>query len=132
MDIAIAQATSAEREVLVELLHAQLVEHDIVLPLERLRQAVDGPLADPRHGLCRLARAAGEPGGVAYVSLIWALEHGGKASWLEELYVVPARRGQGIGRRLLSAVIEHARRAGCAAIDLEVEASHGRAARLYQ
>jgi GNAT superfamily N-acetyltransferase len=122
----------ADRDALVDLLHAQLEEHAIPLALPRLRAAVDGPLTDPTRGLFLLARSAGAPVGVAYVSLIWSLEHGGHSSWLEELYVVPALRGRGIGTRLLHAVCDRARAAGCAAVDLEVEASHERAARLYE
>jgi ribosomal protein S18 acetylase RimI-like enzyme len=39
-------------------------------------------------------------------------------AYLEELYVVPERRGEGIGRALLEATIEEARRAGADHIDL--------------
>jgi ribosomal protein S18 acetylase RimI-like enzyme len=69
--------------------------------------------------------------GVAYLSFVWALEHGGRAAWLEELYVVPWLRDQGIGTQLLHAVLEHAALQGCVAVDLEVDAGHTRAARLY-
>ena len=69
--------------------------------------------------------------GVAYVSFVWALEHGGLSAWLEELYVLPALRGQGVGGRLLDQVLALARARGCAAVDLEVEAEHARSASLY-
>jgi GNAT superfamily N-acetyltransferase len=131
MDIVIRHATRADRDTLVTLLHAQLEEHEIALPLDRLRAAVEGPLDDPARGVFFIAED-GEPIGVAYLSFVWALEHGGKSVWLEELYVTPARRGSGIGRRLLSTVCDYARASGCAAVDLEVEASHARAARLYE
>jgi len=45
---------------------------------------------------------------------------------------VPARRGAGVGRRLLTAVVDAARAAGCRAIDLEVDETHARAANLYE
>lgn len=40
-------------------------------------------------------------------------------------------RGSGVGARLLDTVLREARQRGCRAVDLEVEASHARAANLY-
>jgi GNAT superfamily N-acetyltransferase len=125
-------ATSGDREAVIGLLAAQLAEHTIAIAPERLAAAVDGVFADPRRGCFLIATADGAPiVGVAYLSFTWALEHGGAVGWLEELYVTPARRGAGIGTALLGAVLERARAAGCAAVDLEVDADHERAARLY-
>jgi GNAT superfamily N-acetyltransferase len=73
----------------------------------------------------------GKAVGVAYLAFTWTLEHGGKTAWLEEMYVLPAHRGQGIGRALLTAVCTHASEQGCAAVDLEVDAAHQRAVHLY-
>lgn len=60
------------------------------------------------------------------------MEHGGRVAWLDELFVVADGRGRGVGRALLVDVIEVARRAGCRAIDLEVDVEHGRAEHLYE
>lgn len=61
---------------------------------------------------------AGEPHGLAVLRFrpgIWsrALE-----CYLAELYVVPGRRGQGLGRALMEASIEFARRKGADYMDL--------------
>jgi GNAT superfamily N-acetyltransferase len=130
----IREATFLDRAGLEGLLAAQLAEHEIPLAPGRLARAIDGVLEDRARGLFLLAAPpdGGEPWGVAYVSFIWALEHGGRAAWLEELYVRPAERGRGLGRTLLQAVVDACRAAGCAAIALEVEASHARAANLYR
>jgi GNAT superfamily N-acetyltransferase len=37
----------------------------------------------------------------------------GKSLWMDDLYVSPGYRGRGLGRRLIDAVIRHARLAGC-------------------
>lgn len=131
-EVTIAPAERADAEVLLSLLGAQLSEHHITLDGARLREAIDGVFADPTRGLFLLARVGRETIGVAYLSFIWALEHGGKGLWLEELYVVPAHRQAGVGTKLLEAILRQARQQGCAAIDLEVEADHQRAANLYQ
>jgi GNAT superfamily N-acetyltransferase len=116
----------------VELLAAQLAEHDIDTPRAGIERAVGGMIADPRRGVILLGREGDRAVAVAFVSYTWSLEHGGQTSWLEELYVRPELRERGLGRALLAAAREHAARAGCAAMDLEVTADHARAARLYE
>jgi GNAT superfamily N-acetyltransferase len=129
--IAIARAALADRSVVADLLARQLDEHDIPIEREALLAAIDGIFADERRGLLLLARHEHRAIGVAYVSLTWSIEHGGKSSWLEELYVLPEWRERGVGTTMLESVLEEARRLGCAAVDLEVESAHERAARLY-
>jgi GNAT superfamily N-acetyltransferase len=128
----ITTARSSDRADILALLAAQLAEHAIDLPAKRLAHAVDGVLAEPARGVLFLARAEGAAVGVAYLSFTWTLEHGGRVGWLEELYVVPAQRGHGIGTALLDTVCARARAAGCGAVDLEVDAGHARAAELYR
>src|SRR5262245_54653220 len=131
MDLEILPARATDVDALLVLLAAQLEEHEIAIDRAALRAAVAGALEVPARGSFLVARTGGDLVGVAYLSFTWTLEHGGKSAWLEELYVVPERREHGIGTRLLSAACEHARDAGCAAVDLEVESSHARAANLY-
>lgn len=124
----------ADREdlpALVDLLLAQLAEHDIDTPHAGVANAVAGSFDDPRRARILVARRDAEIVGIAYVSFIWALEHGGLSAWLEELYVVPAERDRGVGRCLLDAAIDLVRGEGCAALDLEVETAHTRAENLY-
>jgi GNAT superfamily N-acetyltransferase len=52
-------------------------------------------------------------------------------AWLDELFVVPEMRAQGIGTRLLAAAMEAAREDGCLAMDLEVDIEHQRVEALY-
>lgn len=130
-DITIALADYHDRADLVALLAAQLHEHQISLSCTRLTFAIDGVLSDATRGFFLLAREQDTAVGVAYLSFTWSLEHGGHSCWLEELYVVPSYREQGIGRQLLNAACHHAARLGCAAVDLEVEEAHARAQHLY-
>ncbi len=52
--------------------------------------------------------------------------------WLEDLYVRELRRGTGLGRVLLTAACEHARRRGCRRIELDVSEDNHPASRLYR
>jgi GNAT superfamily N-acetyltransferase len=124
-------AGTDDEAALLLLLESQYREHDIALSGEPLAAAVRGMLADPSRGRILVAMDAGATVGIAVLSFIWALEHGGHSAWLDELYVAPDRRGRGVGRALLLRAIDEARGLGCAAVDLEVERSHRRAERLY-
>jgi GNAT superfamily N-acetyltransferase len=129
--VVIHLATRADREAVINRLLVQLHEHGIPIPWAELATAVDGVLDHSERGILFVARLQEIPVGVAYLSFTWALEHGGKTAWLEELYVVPEQREKGIGRALLTTVCDHAAEQGCAAVDLEVDADHQRAAHLY-
>lgn len=50
---------------------------------------------------------------------------------IHDLAVLPAQRGQDIGRRLLEAVERKARETGCCRLTLEVQENNHRARRLY-
>lgn len=131
MTPSISLATHTDLAPIVRLLGAQLAEHDIPATTEGLEKAVGGMLEDPRRGDILLARDGARTVGLAVLSYTWTLEHGGLSAWLDELYVEPELRSNGIGRALLLRAIDHARAQGAAAIDLEVVEGHERAANLY-
>jgi ribosomal protein S18 acetylase RimI-like enzyme len=60
---------------------------------------------------------------------IWSA---GAETYLQELYVVPALRGRGIGRALLEATIEHASERGADGIDLNTGETDTAARALYE
>ncbi|MGD8623059.1 MAG: GNAT family N-acetyltransferase [Anaerolineae bacterium] len=128
----IEKATPADLEALQQLLGRQFAEHDIALAGEALAGAIAPVLDDERLGFFLLARLGGEIAGMAAVSFAWTLEHGGRSAWLDELYVRPRYRGRGLGTALLAGAEREILRAGCAAIDLEVDDAHARAERLYR
>jgi GNAT superfamily N-acetyltransferase len=130
-EIALAPADQGDRQEILDLLHAQLSEHGARVSIARLARAIDAVLDDPALGFFHVARTRAGVVGVAYVATIWSLEHGGRSAWLDELYVEPEYRLQGVGAELLHAAMERARRMGCAAMDLEVDADHARAEHLY-
>ena len=118
-------------DAVVRLLAEQFREHGIALDTPELREGVRGLIADSGRGAVLFADDP-EPLGVAVLAYTWTLEHGGLVAWLDELYVIPQRRGEGSGWALLAAAIDLATRAGCSAIELEVDAAHRRSENLYR
>jgi ribosomal protein S18 acetylase RimI-like enzyme len=53
-------------------------------------------------------------------------------AYLEELYVVPERRGRGVGRALLETAMDHARQRGAAHIELNTSEGDVAARALYE
>jgi ribosomal protein S18 acetylase RimI-like enzyme len=72
------------------------------------------------------------PAGFAQLRFHPSLSRGAPDAYLEELYVVPERRGQGLGRVLLEAAMEHARQRGAAHIELTTSEDDAAALTLYQ
>ena len=117
---------------IVRLLAIQLSEHQIDLDSGRLEAAVRGVLEDPARGFLMVLQVDARTIGAAYVSFIWALEHGGHSAWLEEIFIDPACRECGLGTRFLQAVMAECEARGCAALDLEIDAAHERVRSLYR
>lgn len=75
--------------------------------------------------------AGGGPDGLSLLRFRPALWSAGLEAYLQELYVVPALRGQGIGRTLLEATLAAAREAGADGIDLNTGETDTAARGLY-
>jgi ribosomal protein S18 acetylase RimI-like enzyme len=118
---------------LTALAGAQLAEHALPSTEAELQRAVAGALSASDRAIWLVATDdQGAPCGFAYLPFLWSLEHGGRVAWLEEMYVLPAQRGRGVGTALLRAAFTEAVASGCKAVDLEVDDTHARAARLYE
>jgi GNAT superfamily N-acetyltransferase len=88
-------------------------------------------LADRTHGLVLKIEASREPIGYAVLCFGYSVELGGRDMFLDDLYIVPSKRGQGLGRSVIAALTGLARGAGCVALHLEVVAGN-RAEALYR
>lgn len=122
-------ATAADADLIARLLHAFNVEYDDPTPdpetlAVRIRELLAGGdtkvvLADDDAGLALLRFRPG----------LWsaALE-----CYLAELYIVPKRRGQGLGRALLTRALDLARETGADRIDLGTSDDDVAARALYE
>lgn len=132
MATVIREAAVVDRASVTELLFQQLSEHSVCPSRSVVEAAVARLVERPDLGRLLVAEVDGEVAGLAALSFLFTLEHGGTAAWLEEIYVAPACRGAGLGSLLIVAACAAASAAGARALDLEIEAGHERAAELYE
>jgi ribosomal protein S18 acetylase RimI-like enzyme len=76
--------------------------------------------------------AGGGPDGLSLFRFRPGIWSAGDETYLQELYVVPHLRGRGIGRALLEATIEFARKRGADGIDLNTGETDTAARALYE
>src|SRR5258705_11968480 len=118
----IRPASLADLDQVTALLAAQFDEHRIDTPADAVARALDGLLRRPERACVLVATEDDRIVGVAALSFAWPLEHARRAAWLEELYVEPSRRGDGIGTALLRAACDAVAAGGGGAGDLAVGA----------
>ena len=128
----IRPVTDADVDAVTALLVGQLREHRIDTPPAKIASAVKTIVRNPERGRILVAIENGTAVGVAALSFVWSIEHGGRSAWLDELYVSPGARGHGVGTQLLRDALSTATEAGAVAVDLEVDVDHQRAAKLYE
>ena len=129
-ELAIRRASEADAAMIGRLLYDFNTEYDEPAPeagqiAERMRELMAG-------GDTEVLLGGAGPDGLAVLrfrSSIWsqALE-----CYLAELYVVPARRGRGLGRALMNAAIAFARENGADYMDLGTAETDVAARRLYE
>lgn len=103
--------------------------------LEELASAIiDGALEEPPDCLCWVARIRedGPAVGVIFANFHWSLKFAGESLWIEELYVTPDERRQGLGRALVDRVVEYAEGHDIDGIDLEAYQGNTPASVLYR
>ena len=106
---------------------------DLELDEDTVRRGVRKLLADPARGLCFIALEEGQPVGTGYVTFEWSDWHDAWYWWIQSLYVVPERRGQGIYSTMWQAIQDEARRrGGVRAIRLYVEKHNELGLRAYR
>jgi ribosomal protein S18 acetylase RimI-like enzyme len=129
-EIHVRQATAEDAAAIARLLRDFNLEYDEPTPdVETLTATVRRLLVESEI----VVLLAGDgPDGLSLFRFRPALWADGSETYLQEFYVIPNLRGQGIGRRLLEQTIEFARAAGAAGIDLNTGETDTAARNLYE
>ncbi|HEY4559070.1 MAG TPA: GNAT family N-acetyltransferase [Enteractinococcus sp.] len=128
----IIQATAAEASTVGELLYAFNTEFDSTTPSAQEFTKRFRYLLERDDVVVLLADAADQPTGFALITYRPTPYCDGPLAQLEELYVQPALRGQGIGGRLLHEALERAVAAGCCEFHIGVDEIDTDARRFYE
>src|SRR3954469_21190887 len=112
-DIPLRMATTADAALVTRLLKAFFSHEGRVVP--HLGQNVEAILDDPGRGFFTLAGDRG-----VATTTIRISAGGGASAEIEEIWVLPSARGQGLGSRLLRTAVAECRRRGIESIELRV------------
>ncbi len=96
--------------------------------------AVRALAAGDPHARAWLLRAEAQGPVIGYLVLTlgFSIEYGGRDGFIDEIYVAPEARGQGLGRAALEFAEAQARNLGVLALHLEVNHGNKKAQDLYQ
>ena len=130
--VEVRPAGRGDAEALLPLLRDYYAEDSYPFDAAASRAALCGLLEHPERGRAWLAHEGGRIAGYVVLTLGWSLEYRGLDAFVDELYVTPARRGRGLGRRLLEELLRECRRLGVRALHLEVERDKPEAQALYR
>ena len=127
---AVRRATAQDAADIGRLLHDFNTEYDDPTPgPERLAERITTLMAG---GDTEVLLGGAGPDGVAVLRFRGAIWSEALECYLAELYVVPARRGRGLGRALMNAAMELARETGADYMDLGTSEADVAARALYE
>ncbi len=132
MTIGVELAGPGHCETLLDLMQQFYAGEGYPFDREKARGALEPFLADPALGRAWVYRDGDAAVGYFVLTLGWSLEYGGRDAFVDELFVAPAYRGRGLGRRALETMEEACRELAVEALHLEVEKDNFPAAELYR
>ncbi|MDX6581104.1 MAG: hypothetical protein QOI10_288 [Solirubrobacterales bacterium] len=126
----IRRATADEAAEVARLLDAFNSEFDEFTPgVEKLTERARRLIGDEEVTVLLIGD---DPFGIAQLRFFPSMWSDGSEAYLEELYIAPKRRGEGLGRALLEAAMEHARERGAMNIGLNTSEDDTAALALYE
>ena len=131
MTVHIRLATAEDADVLVGLMHDFYHDDGDPFDAEASRTAFTALLDEPTWGLVWLAEDGGNHIGYVALTFGYSMEFGGRDAFVDDLYVAPSHRGQGVGQALLGACEYACRELGIRAVHLAVRPANPAAA-LYR
>jgi GNAT superfamily N-acetyltransferase len=125
-------ASTADERTFLPMMEALWFHEGISFDASAIREALDVLFSDPLLGRVWLALVEGDVAGYAMGTWGFSTEQGGRFLLLDELFVLPAFRGRGVGAATLAFVEQEAVREGASAVRIEVSVENGPARELYR
>jgi GNAT superfamily N-acetyltransferase len=115
------------------LLRAYCDFYDVAPTDEALLALSRALIADPeREGLQLIARSGGDAVGFATIYWSWATTIAARIGVMNDLYVAPQARGQGVADALIEACVDESRQHGAAELTWQTARDNARAQRVYE
>lgn len=130
-DIVISRAQVEDVAALLPVVQAFYAHFEFAWDTERKRALLVDYLQRPQAGRMWLVKSDDAVAGYALVPFYFSLEFDGPVALLDELFVSAEYRGQGVGAKLMAAVVEMLQAEGIRVVRLEVDERHPEAAALY-
>ena len=117
---------------LVALMTHFYAESDFPLPAEAAARTFEALIADPRLGRVFIMEGGGRPAGFAVLTVGFSMEYGGLRGFVDDFFVHPDFRGQGMGAAALSELQREAEVMGVRALLVEVGPENAPALSVYR
>jgi len=130
----IALVTEADLTDLLPLMRAYCDFYGVAPTDHALLEMSRALIADPQHeGVQLLARdAGGSAAGFATVFWTWTTLSASRIGVMNDLFVSPGGRGQGVGEALIAACLDCCRRRGASTLTWQTARDNARAHALYE
>jgi ribosomal protein S18 acetylase RimI-like enzyme len=124
-------ATSADITELIELMAEFHGESGYGLNKDIARRAFSELIEDPKLGQVWLLQQDNRVAGYIVLTVCFSMEYGGRAAFIDDLFVRSEFRRLGLGRCAMEALISECRSRGVIAVHVEVGRSNQTAKKLY-
>lgn len=114
--VTVRRADTDDTPLLVALMAEFYAESEFSLDRQWASDSFSALLGDDAKGAVWIAFRDGEPAGYVVLTLRHSMEYGGPDAFIDDLYVRPAHRRQGLGREALSALFAECARRGVLAV----------------
>lgn len=124
-------ATLADIDTLVALIREFYAESGFDLDRAWAAKAFTSLISSPQLGRVWLLTAGERVAGHVVLTLRYTMEYGGVSGYVDDLFVRPECRRQGVAAAGMAALLEECRRRGCLSIQVEVGETNTPALALY-
>jgi Sortase and related acyltransferases len=132
MDITFTLAALADLDALVDSMRDYYAFDHLAFDGRVARTALQQIVSEPLLGRVYLIQSDGQTLGYVVLTLGFSLEFRGRDAFVDELYLRPSVRGQGIGKRTLQHAETVCRSLGVQVLHLEVKRANVKAQEIYK
>lgn len=126
------RATTEDVPLLVALMREFYAESDFLLDSQWATDSFRALLSDDSKGAVWIVCHNSDPAGYVVLTLRHSMEYGAQDAFIDDLYVRPVHRRQGLGRQALSALFAACGQLGVRAVHVEVGRDNVAAQALYK